>query len=158
MSEPTANPDSVAVAGMQRTKQLNKRVSVRIPIRISTIDPEMDPKTGKLFFFTSDEFSANVSRSGAFVTTPEPIDPGRRMLVEIDIPNGSSVQIIGRVVWKTLGGSSSDPSARPQRTGIGIQFTSGRPDLFNELDRYIALAGRRRSQVKSLDNGRQVTT
>ena len=55
MSDETTNPDSDPAAGIQRVKQVSKRVNVRIPIRISTIDPEMDPKTGKKFFFTSVE-------------------------------------------------------------------------------------------------------
>ena len=157
MSDATVNPDSVVAAGIQRAKQVNKRVNVRIPIRISTIDPEMDPTTGKLFFFTSDECSTNVSRGGVFVTTSEPIDPGRRVLVEIEIPNGSSIQTIGRVVWKRIPMSNAETPAR-QRPGVGIQFTSGRPDLFNELDRYISLAGRRRDQGKGLKSTNQHAT
>ena len=157
MSDAKTNLDSMAAAGMHRAKQLNRRVNVRIPIRISTIDPEVDPKTGKLFFFTSEEFSANVSRGGAFVTTPEPIHPGRRVLVEIDIPNGSSIQTIGRVVWKQLPDPTEDTSSK-QWSGIGIQFTSGRPDLFNELDRYINSAERRRITSRVQDSTSQFST
>lgn len=157
MSDTTTTHDSVVAAGIARAKQVNRRLNVRIPVRISTIDPETDPRTGKLFFFTSDEFSANLSRGGAFVTTPEPIEPGRRVLVEIEIPNGSSIQTIGRVVWKQLPISSDGTPAR-QRPGVGIQFTSGRPDLFNELDRYISLAGRRRDQGKGLKSTNQHAT
>ena len=157
MSDTQSNPDSMVTAGIQRAKQLNKRVNVRIPVRISTIDPEIDPKSGKLFFFTSEEFSANVSRCGAFVTTPEPINPGRRVLVEIDIPGGSSLQTIGRVVWKQVAKPNADTATKGW-SGIGIQFTSGRPELFNELDGYIALAGRRRSKSKSLDSTSQLAT
>jgi Tfp pilus assembly protein PilZ len=157
MSDTTRNPDTVVAAGIARAKQVNKRLNVRIPVRISTIDPETDPRTGKLFFSTFDEFSANISRGGAFITTPEPIDPGCRVLVEIDIPNGSSIQAIGRVVWKRIAKPGADSSV-PQRPGIGIQFTSGRPDLLNELDRYINLAVRRRKSAKAIDPSRQVAT
>ncbi len=157
MSDTTTTHDSVVAAGIARAKQLNRRLNVRIPVRISTIDPETDPRTGKLFFFTSDEFSANLSRGGAFVTTPEPIEPGRRVLVEIEIPNGSNVQAIGRVVWKQIAKPGAGTSAS-ERPGIGIQFTSGRPDLLNELDRYISLAGRRRKNAKGTDPTSRVTT
>jgi Tfp pilus assembly protein PilZ len=128
----------------EMTPQRSKRANLRIPIRISTIDPEKDPETGKLYFYTSEEYSANISRGGAFVATPEPIDPGRRVLVEIDIPNGSNIQTIGRVVWKHLAIGSGEATAN-RRSGIGIQFTGGRPDLLNELDRFISLAAPRRS-------------
>lgn len=157
MSETTTSADSAAAAVIHRVKQVNKRLNVRIPVRISTIDPERDPATGKLFFFTADEFSANVSRGGAFVATPELIDPGRRVLVEIDIPNGSSLQAVGRVVWKRLAKPDAETPAG-QRAGIGIQFTSGRPDLFNELDRYINLAVRRRNSAKALNRTNQLGT
>ena len=143
MNEQNLNQDTEVVAKIEASKKPGKRVSVRVPIRISTIDPEKDPETGKLYFFTAEEYSANISRSGAFVTTAEPIEPGRRVLVEIDIPNGSSLQITGRVAWKRLAPGASDASAF-KRPGIGIEFTGGRPELFNELDRYIAKSARRR--------------
>lgn len=148
MSEQNLDQDAEVVAKIEANKKPGKRVSVRVPIRISTIDPEKDPETGKLYFFTAEEYSANISRSGAFVTTPEPIDPGRRVLVEIDIPSGSSIQITGRVVWKRLASGASDTSAF-KRPGIGIEFTGGRPELFNELDRYITKSARRRPRAQS---------
>ena len=72
-------------------RQGHRRVSARIPIRISTIDPEKDPKTGKLFFFTSDEFSSDLSRGGAFVVTPELIEPGKNGWL---VPAGSLEALI----------------------------------------------------------------
>ena len=157
MDETTPESETSTVSEIERTMQRNKRVNVRVPIRISTIDPEKDPETGKLYFFTSDEYSANISRGGAFVTISEPIDPGRRVLVEIDIPDGSSIQAIGRVVWKSIGTGKSDAASK-RRPGIGVQFTSGRPDLFNELDRYINLTARRRSKTSELGSTSQPST
>ena len=145
MSESIPERDRTVVSKIEAANQASKRVNVRVPIRISTIDPEVDPETGKLYFFTAEEFSANVSRSGAFVTTPEPIDPGRRVLVEIDIPDGSSIQTTGRVVWKRIAPGSGETPAK-SKPGIGIQFTGGRPDLLNELDRYLASRARRRAR------------
>lgn len=143
MSETT--PEASVAKPIERAKQCSKRVNLRVPIRISTIDPEKDPETGKLYFYTSQEVSANISRGGAFVATPEPIDPGRRVLVEIEIPNGSNIQTIGRVVWKRVNPLKTEVNPA-RRSGIGIQFTGGRPDLLNELDRYIKLAAPRRSK------------
>lgn len=146
MSETRPEQDREVVSRIEAANQGSKRVSVRVPIRISTIDPEKDPATGKLYFFTAEEYSANISRSGAFVNTPEPIDPGRRVLVEIDIPNGSSIQTVGRVVWKRIAPGSAETPAQ-SRPGIGIQFTGGRPDLLNELDRYLTSKTRRRART-----------
>lgn len=150
-------PEALITPQIERAKQCSKRANLRVPIRISTIDPEKDPETGKLYFYTSQEVSANISRGGAFVATPEPIDPGRRVLVEIEIPNGSNIQTIGRVIWKRV--SSSRAGANPTgRSGIGIQFTGGRPDLLNELDRFINLAVPRRSKASDFAPPHSPTT
>jgi len=45
------------------------RVPLNAPVRISTIDPETDPGTGRRFFRSSDEVCANVSRTGLFIRT-----------------------------------------------------------------------------------------
>lgn len=159
MSETAPDADTTVVAELARAKQVHRRVNVRVPIRISTIDPEKDPKTGKLYFFTSEEHSANISRGGAFVATPEDIDPGRRVLVEIDIPNGSNIQTLGRVVWKRVG-TDSGPGAGSRKSwaGIGIQFTGCRPDHLSELERYLRTASRRRSAAAELGTASQPST
>lgn len=155
MSETT--PEASVAQKIERTKQCSKRVNVRVPIRISTIDPEKDPETGKLYFYTSEEVSANISRGGAFVATPEPIDPGRRVLIEIEIPNGPNIQTIGRVVWKRLDPSKTEANPA-RRSGIGIQFMGGRPDLLNELDRFINLAAPRRSKISEFSSPNSPST
>ncbi len=157
MSETIPDAEASVVAKIERTKQRYKRANLRVPIRISTIDPEKDPETGRLYFYTSEEVSANISRGGAFVATPEPIDPGRRLLVEIDIPNGSSIQTIGRVVWKRVAAGRAEAAAT-KRPGIGIQFTGGRPDLFSELDRFIKRATLRRSKASEFTSTNSPST
>ena len=155
MNEST--PKASVAKRIERVKQRSKRASVRVPIRISTIDPQLDPETGKLYFYTSQEVSANISRGGAFVATPDPIDPGRRVLVEIDIPNGSNIQTIGRVVWKRIDPLNKETHPA-RRTGFGIQFTGGRPDLLNELDRFINLALPRRSKASDFSRPKSAST
>jgi Tfp pilus assembly protein PilZ len=145
MDEIKQNGDLEVVSKNEVAKQGSKRVDVRVPIRISTIDPEKDPETGKLYFFTAEEYSSNISRSGAFITTPEPLDAGRRVLVEIDIPSGSRIQTIGRVVWNRIAPICAQAPAK-SRPGIGIQFIGGRPDLLNELDRYLTSNIRRQTR------------
>lgn len=157
MSEAISDSGAAAATHIEPSKQRHRRVNVRVPIRISTIDPEKDPHTGKLYFFTSEEYSANISRGGAFVATPESIDPGRRVLVEIDIPEGSSVQTLGRVVWKRLGVGKMD-ALSPNRPGIGIEFTGGRPESLNELDRYLAAASRRHPSAPGVSASNPLST
>ena len=76
-----------------------ERISAEIPVRISTIEPERDPWTGRPFFRASKEVCANVSHGGAFVKTTEPLTPGRRLLVEVQLPDSQPLEAIGRVAW-----------------------------------------------------------
>jgi Tfp pilus assembly protein PilZ len=157
MSGLDGNRDSSVGTEVPARRQAHRRVSARVPIRISTIDPDKDPESGKLFFFTSDEFSADLSRGGAFVVTPEPIEPGRRLLVEVDIPGGSNFQTIGRVVWNRVAGPQTAGSVK-DRSGIGIRFTNGRPDLFQELERYVEKTANRRRPTSEVNPSSQVAT
>ena len=110
------------------------RVPAIIPVRISTLAPERDPWTGRPFFRASQETCANVSRGGAFVRTEEPLTPGRRILLELHLPNGSSLEAIGRVAWtkRVMG-----PSERDADAGVGIEFLGGAAEQFDALEQFI---------------------
>ncbi len=125
MSEPTSS----------ETKQRRyERVESGISVRISTIEPERDPWTGRPFFRSLHETCRNLSRGGLFVKTTEPLDPGRRILVEIRLPTGRPLEAIGRIAWVkrdlAAGQHDSDP-------GIGIEFLGGASEQFDALDEYI---------------------
>jgi Tfp pilus assembly protein PilZ len=119
-------------------RRRHDRMSVGLRVRISTIDPEVDPGTGKPYFRSSEESCANVSRGGAFVRTPEPIAPGRRVLVDMEIPDGVNVQAIGRVAWSRM---MVTPSGSVE-CGIGVEFLGGSPEHFDRLDRFLARRAR----------------
>ena len=99
----------------------HRRVSARIPVRISTIEPEQDPWTGRRYFRASDETCANVSRGGAFVRTAELLDPGRRVLLELELPGGRQIEAIGRVAWTQRALSPGEAEAELS-TGVGVEF------------------------------------
>jgi Tfp pilus assembly protein PilZ len=111
------------------------RVPVRMSVRISTIEPERDPWTGRPFFRSIQESCANVSRGGAFVTTAEPLDPGKRVLVELRLPTGRELEAIGRVAWvkRVIGPKGSEPES-----GIGIEFLGGGNQELAALEDYIS--------------------
>ncbi len=115
-------------------QQPDQRVPLSVPVRISTIDPETDPSTGKPYFRTSEETSANVSRGGTFVLTREPIAPGRRLLIEIDIPDGPRIQTIGRVAWTR---TVIEPAEESPTSGFGIEFTGGSPEHLSRLREFL---------------------
>ena len=86
MSDETSN---------EAKQRRHERVDSGISVRISTIEPERDPWTGRPFFRSLHETCRNVSRGGLFVKTAEPLDPGRRILVEIKLPTGRLLEAIG---------------------------------------------------------------
>ena len=111
-----------------------KRVPVKVTIRISTIDPETDPSTGKPYFRSSEETCSDVSRGGTFVVTHEPIAPGRRLLLELDIPDGPSIQTMGRVAWTR---TVAEPSGDDPGSGFGIEFMGGSPEHISQLEAFL---------------------
>ncbi len=138
----------------ERSRETSWRFNVRVPVRISTIDPAIDLETGTPYFQTCEEACSNISRGGIFVATTEVIEPGRRLLVEVEIPEGGTLQSIGQVVWRRIGipGASPSPAARP---GIGIRFTGGRPGQFVELERYLLQIAARRKNLAGSEQTRQ---
>lgn len=134
-----------------RRQQRHRRVAVALPVRISTIDAEIDRETGKPFFRSSEETCANVSRGGAFVATADPVAPGRRILLEIDLPSGESVQTIGRVAWSQTQlaeahsderGDEHSDNRGDATVGIGVEFLGGSPEHLSALERYVIRAVR----------------
>jgi hypothetical protein len=123
--------------------RLRKRVAVRLPVRVSTIDPETDPWTGKLYFRSSDETCADVSRGGAFVLTSDSIAPGRRILLELRMPSGEFVQTLGRVAWSR---SSLSPAGKTERSGFGVEFLGGAADELSALESFLERSWRRQQR------------
>lgn len=114
----------------------HRRIAVHMPVRISTIDPETDPRTGRLYFRATREYCANLSRGGAFIQTSDPLPPGRRVLVEIHLPESEPIEAVGRVAWsKTVLGTSGDPGD----SGVGVEFLGSSGDQLSVLANYLEI-------------------
>ena len=111
-----------------------QRVDTDMSVRISTIEPERDPWTGRPFFRATQEECGNLSRGGAFVKTAEPLDLDRRLLVEVHLPSGKLLEAIGRVAWTKRIMTSH---ARDTESGIGIEFIGGAAEQFAAREEYI---------------------
>ena len=151
-------PDGLAregskVAEQKQVQASDPRLPVRLRVKISTIDPETDPWTGKTFFRTSEETCANVSRGGAFVLTEETITPGQRLLLELEVPGGESVQAIGRVAWSQTRLSAEEPAGSTNLAGVGVEFLGGPRDQRLRLERFLARSARRRRLAESTADG-----
>jgi len=121
-----------ATTGPQRSR----RVSTAVPVRISTVDPERDPDTGKLFFRSSDETTANLSRGGAYVRSWEPLASGRRVVVTIELEDGRELQLVGRVAWTRRELTPAAPG-QIEASGYGIEFAGGSSAERAALDGYL---------------------
>ena len=100
------------------------RSATCVPVRIATVDPEVDPDTGIPFFRNTEATTANLSRGGAFVHSWEPLAAGRRVIVSLDLPSGGELQLVGRVVWTRR---KLAPHARgaAEEPGYGLAFDGG---------------------------------
>jgi uncharacterized protein (TIGR02266 family) len=115
----------------------HRRIAVHMPVRISTIDPETDPRTGRPYFRATREYCANLSRGGVFIRTTDPLSPGRRVLVEIHMPEGEPVEAVGRVAWsKTV----LTPSGDREDSGVGVEFLGSSGDQLTALADYLEIA------------------
>lgn len=112
------------------------RINLQVPIRMSTIDPELDPWTGRPFFRTCQETVADLSRGGARVQSREPLAPGRRLLLELDLPDGRSFEAIARVAWARLEPGFSNDAA-DGAYGLGLEFLGGTPDHVSRLETFL---------------------
>ena len=115
-------------------RRRHRRIAVHMPVRVSTIDAETDPRTGRPYFRATREYCANLSRGGAFIRTSDPLSPGRRVLVEIHMPEGEPIEAVGRIAWsKTVLTSSGDP----EDSGVGVEFLGSSADRLNALANYL---------------------
>jgi len=117
-----------------------ERVRADIPVRISTIEPDLDPLTGRRYFRASQEHCANLSRGGVFVRTHELLDPGCRVLVELSLPDGGQVEAIGRVAWTQYAMRSASPDGPD--CGVGIEFLGGAVDQLSALENFVKRGAR----------------
>lgn len=121
-------------ATVQRRR--HQRVDVDASIRVSTIDPEIDPHTGRPFFRAFEDRCLNLSRGGLLMRTHEPLLPGRRVLLELEIPGGPQFEAVARIAW-------SNPAGRASAAlDLGVEFLGGIPDHLNRLERFLGQAAR----------------
>jgi uncharacterized protein (TIGR02266 family) len=111
-----------------------ERIPAYLPVRISTIDPETDPWTGKPFFRRSREWSTNISRGGVFLRTREPLLPGQRVLLEVALPGGQAIEAVGRVAWarRVMRAGTEEEDA-----GIGVQFVGTTGEEMDTLESWV---------------------
>ncbi len=112
------------------------RVATSVPVRISTVDAETDPASGRSFFRSAEETTANLSRGGAYVRSWEPLAAGRRVVITIDLPDEGELQLVGRVVWTRRALRPND-AGDLEPAGYGVEFVGGSRSELDALGRYL---------------------
>ena len=132
MTDPTTPRDAETQSDANRRR--HQRRPLASTVRISTIDPEFDPASGRSHFRTSHETSVDFSRGGLSLRTRDPMRPGRRVLIEVGSPDGETFEAVGRVAWVRV-----DPrNEGKQWIGIGVEFLGGQASAISRLDAMLA--------------------
>lgn len=108
----------------------------QLPVRVSTIDADVDPRSGRRYFRSFREWSSNLSRGGVFVKTRESLDPGSRLLIEVSLPSGETLEAVGRVAW-TRHGCGGAAAADELGQGVGVKFIGATAEQMVALERYL---------------------
>lgn len=111
-----------------------ERVDLRARVQLTSLDPERDPATGVPMLWESDELSETVSVGGLFVRSLDPPAKGRRVLVQIHLPSGESVEAEGRVAWTRV------PLGAGKHPGVGIEFVAPGRAAQRALSRFVSRA------------------
>jgi Tfp pilus assembly protein PilZ len=112
-----------------------ERVDLRARVQLTSLDPERDPRTGVPTTWDTDELCETLSVGGAFVRTVDPPAKGRRVLLQIHLPSGESIEAEGRVAWTRV------PLRRgAKEPGVGIEFVAPTGEARNTLERFVTRA------------------
>jgi Tfp pilus assembly protein PilZ len=115
------------------------RVPLRVPVDVTTIDPETDPRTGRPYFRECQELCGNLSHGGMFIATPDPPRPGRRLIVRIHTQAGAPpIEALARVAWQKPGTAGGAPEA-----GVGVEFVGTSAMARAAIDRFLHRASGR---------------
>jgi len=75
------------------------RTRIALPVRVASVDPDRNPRTGAAHFRTFRAETVDISDGGLSLRALEDLGSGRRVLVEIELQGGQSIELAGRIVW-----------------------------------------------------------
>jgi uncharacterized protein (TIGR02266 family) len=79
-------------------------------------------------------FTKNLSKGGAFILTPDPMDLGDEFFMKLHMPDGGEpIEVTCKVVWTNKYGKET----QELRRGMGIKFLGIQPEVRNRIEEYI---------------------
>jgi uncharacterized protein (TIGR02266 family) len=97
-----------------RARLQDKRLEPRIPIQLK-VDIE---SSNEHYLF---EYSSNLSQSGIFIQTEDPLEPGTLVNIQFQLPDQTLIRTRGEVMWK------NDEEEEPE-SGMGVKFLGLKED------------------------------
>lgn len=112
--------------------QKSKRVDLRAPLIVQKVKIE----DGQKVFFG---YSKNISKSGMFISSVNPLEPGTKVEVEIPISprENKNIRCQCEVIWKRRFSKKSI-----HEPGMGLKFIDMSEEQSADLDRFIKQEGR----------------
>ena len=79
-------------------------------------------------------FTKNLSKGGAFILTPDPMELGDEFFMKLHMPDGGEpIEVTCKVVWTNKYGKDS----HDMRRGMGIKFLRIQPEVQNRIEGYL---------------------
>jgi uncharacterized protein (TIGR02266 family) len=79
-------------------------------------------------------FTKNLSKGGAFILTPDPMDLGEEFFMKLHMPDGGEpIEVTCKVVWTNKYGKET----HDMRRGMGIKFLRLQPKIQDRIEEYI---------------------
>jgi Tfp pilus assembly protein PilZ len=111
-----------------------ERVALRARVQLRSLEPTPDPESGVPTLWDTDEFCETLSVGGAFIRSADPPAKGQRLLLQIHLPGGSSVETLGRVAWTRI------PLRGARGAGVGVEFVAPSGEARGALERFLGQA------------------
>ncbi len=119
-------------ADEQETQNSNPKADLRKNLRAPLIIQKVQIDSDRPVFFG---YTKNLSRSGMFIATTNPIEPGEQIEVEIPLPAplSKTVRCCCEVVWKRPFGKHL-----PFEPGMGMKFIDMPEEITEQIAAWIA--------------------
>jgi c-di-GMP-binding flagellar brake protein YcgR len=75
------------------------RRRVELTARLACLDAERDPRTGLASYRVMVVRTVDISDGGLCIRAEEPVNCGRLVVLELDLPDGRTCDVSGRIVW-----------------------------------------------------------
>ncbi len=82
-----------------RESRQHPRRAALLVARVSTLKADLDPKTQTSFYVLTDARTLDVGDAGAGLEVDDAVAEGGRVMVELDLPDGSTVTSRASVMW-----------------------------------------------------------